>query len=379
METSMVNLALTAIAQTEAFQIQHVMRYHRFVPRLYNLCKSIGMKKGKIMPSRAFCSDESQGFPVTILAKHFGTFPFNHGHLAGIVATERHGPHSDHGHDVVILQASHVGYDPDRNRFGLFRRLQNENHRETPTCAKISYVLEYYMAQYQFAKDNITFSRQDEQQVVTIDHHLLDNDRSEGLVLDLDFMLARHEDRSYKLLGAQSTSKSFASSAAFTRFMDSRDPNATQLPAELFSFRHSLGTGIEDQLERNLLPVMPQILSAPAPMLAAAKANTQVEFDRTYRSLVAEPSYQGKALVFVSGINIDISPREDQLFPMTLFVPWAAYIQPRGAASYKLEQEELVERLMAQSTDNPEQVDLERAVHAMEEKDELALERRFED
>ena len=52
------------------------MRYSEFVPRFYNLSKSLGFTEGKIMPSRAFCSDESQGYPIILIAKHFGTFPF---------------------------------------------------------------------------------------------------------------------------------------------------------------------------------------------------------------------------------------------------------------------------------------------------------------
>jgi hypothetical protein len=40
------------------------------VPRLYNLCKSLGFEAGNIMPSRAFFSDESQGYPIILIAKH---------------------------------------------------------------------------------------------------------------------------------------------------------------------------------------------------------------------------------------------------------------------------------------------------------------------
>ncbi|MCI5150357.1 MAG: hypothetical protein D3916_13390, partial [Candidatus Electrothrix sp. MAN1_4] len=86
--------------------------YAEFVPRLYNLCMTLGFRKDKIMPSRAFCSDENQGWPIILLTKHFGTFPFNHGRVGGIVATDRHGPHAHHGEDSVIVQASHGGYDP---------------------------------------------------------------------------------------------------------------------------------------------------------------------------------------------------------------------------------------------------------------------------
>ena len=69
-----------------AFHMSEVaMRYSQFIPRLYNLAISLGFERGKIMPSRAFCSDESQGYPIILMAKHFGTFPFNHGLVGGVV------------------------------------------------------------------------------------------------------------------------------------------------------------------------------------------------------------------------------------------------------------------------------------------------------
>ena len=79
----------------EAYRLEgRMMRYSQFVPRLYNLCKALGFEPGRILPSRAFCSDESQGYPTILITKHFGTFPFNHGRVGGIVATDRHGPHA---------------------------------------------------------------------------------------------------------------------------------------------------------------------------------------------------------------------------------------------------------------------------------------------
>ena len=44
----------------------HAMRYSQFVPRLYNYCLSLGFRRERMMPSRAFCSDESQGYPVIL-------------------------------------------------------------------------------------------------------------------------------------------------------------------------------------------------------------------------------------------------------------------------------------------------------------------------
>jgi hypothetical protein len=54
------------------------IRYSQFVPRLYNFCLSLGFQRNRMMPSRAFCSDESQGYPTILVAQHFGTFPFDH-------------------------------------------------------------------------------------------------------------------------------------------------------------------------------------------------------------------------------------------------------------------------------------------------------------
>ena len=96
--------------------------YAEFVPKLYNLCMTLGFRKGLIMPSRAFCSDENQGWPIILLTKHFGTFPFNHGRVGGIVAIDRHGPHAHHGEDSVIVQASHVGYNPETSTYGTCTR-----------------------------------------------------------------------------------------------------------------------------------------------------------------------------------------------------------------------------------------------------------------
>src|ERR1700759_5390489 len=82
----------------ENFRIgPYAMRYSVFVPRLYNLCRSLGFERNRMLPSRAFCSDESQGYPVIFIAQHFGTFPFDHGRVGGKVAINRHGPYANHG------------------------------------------------------------------------------------------------------------------------------------------------------------------------------------------------------------------------------------------------------------------------------------------
>ena len=108
---------------------------------------------------------------------------------------------------------------------------------------------------------------------------------------------------------------------------------------------------------------MPWIVSSKFPLLTAAQANTQAEFDRTYRTMVNNQEYNGKRVVFISGLNIDISPHETQEFPSTTFVPWAAFVHEKNGHYTVLEQEDIVNRLFEQSESNQNEVDLEAAIH----------------
>ena len=126
-------------------------------------------------------------------------------------------------------------------------------------------------------------------------------------------------------------------------------------------------------LNRNLINAMPNIICSQTPELSAAQVNTQLEFDRTFRTIVKEKAYHGKKIVFISGIHIDISPREDQLFPLTKFVPWAAYIQTENGEGHTIEQEELFNILSTQSTENPHKIDLTAAIHTMENEPEISF------
>ena len=100
----------------------------------------------------------------------------------------------------------------------------------------------------------------------------------------------------------------------------------------------------------------------------------QVEFDRTYRSIRREPAYREKNLLFISGINIDFSPRGELAFPLTKFVPWAAYVRLRDGRSFHLEQDELTDTLRKQSTDNPERTSFDYAIHDTHDAEEVTIE-----
>ena len=364
------------------FHLDNMMRYSLFVPRLYNMCKTLGFEAGKIMPSRAFCSDESQGFPIILITKHFGTFPFNHGRVGGIVATGRHGPHAEHGKDLVIIQASHVGYDPDTRSFGTYRRLQTETHESSDSCGKIGNVLTWYLDEYAFARENIFLEKSGGDFIITIDNLLLNEKRPNGLFLDLDRMIKKYGDSNLRPVKTQSTSRSYIASKELVDLLPEelwpsgeRVKIGEQLSPELFMFKRDIDANIEDSghLEQNLINPMPWIVTSPSPLLVAAQVNTQAEFDRAFRTIVKEKSYRDKRIVFISCLNIDISPQAGQVFPLTKCVPWAAYIQDNNGNHYTLEQAELTARLNEQSTGNPEQINLEDAIQEMAGAEEVQI------
>mgnify|MGYP001301425281 CR=1 FL=1 len=366
------------------FQVAGMMlRYSTFIPRLYNLCRSLGFESGKIMPSRAFCSDESQGYPIILITKHFGVFPFNHGQVGGIVATDRHAPHAEHGRDMVIIHASHVGYDPESRIFGTYRRLQSEDRHLTANCGKIEAVLRWYQDEYAFARDNIVLERHGEDYLITIDNQLLRENRDEGLFLNLERLAAPAAGGEFRPVRCLSTAKSLIAAPELRRLMEQndwadgrREPIGGWLLPEFFRFKRDVQGDLEGRshLEQNLFDPMAWIVTSPHPLLTAAQVNTQVEFDRTFRTIVREHGYQGKRVVYISGLNIDISPQVGQRFPLTKFVPWAAFVQQPDGSHGTLEQIELLALLRGQPSENPDQIDLEASIHQMEQTQEVHVE-----
>jgi hypothetical protein len=362
----------------EHFRIgPYAMRYSQFVPRLYNLCRSLGFERERMMPSRAFCSDESQGYPVILIAQHFGTFPFDHGRVGGKVAINRHGPYAHHGEDLVIIQASHVGYDADAKRFGVYQRHRTDGRAFGDNCGKLCAVLHWYQEEYRHAREQVLCGALDGEAAVIVDNQYLDERRGEGLFLNLDLMVDR-ADGPTKVL---STAKVFRPSAALKQrlpaatWQNTPRPIDANLAADLFSFRKASATDIEghDILEVALSPAMPTLVTSVNPALDAARFTTQVEFDRTYRSILREGHgcYRDKNLLLVSGVNIDISPREGFPFPLIKFVPWAAYGSLRDGKSFVWEQAEISDVLRRQSAENPDRLSFDASIKRMADAEEI--------
>jgi hypothetical protein len=120
-------------------------------------------------------------------------------------------------------------------------------------------------------------------------------------------------------------------------------------------------------MEMNLIYPMPWIVTSPWPALTAAQINTQVEFDRTLRTLAHAQSFRGKCLFCIAGLNIDVSPQPGEIFPTTKFVPWAAFLRDREGEKRILEQAELVTQLRQQERQNPDEIELDTAIRDMAE------------
>jgi hypothetical protein len=356
--------------------------YAEFVPRLYNLCISLGFSKGFIMPSRAFCSDENQGLPIILITKHFGTFPFNHGRVGGVIATDRHGPHATHGEDLVIIQASHVGYDPANSTYGYCKRPKMRGDYISSSCGRISEAIQPFLQRYQFAKQRIFLHRADTGEcLITVKDSFIDftsKPVSNGLVLRLHDIVRISADNRIVPVATHATSHTYEVSEDFRKRVNSTNYNwktgvgeaiNEHLSADLFFFREDINE-TEDSvvLERNLIEFMPAIVTHKSPPLKAAEINVQREFARTVESIRRGTEYQGKNLLYVAGLNVDIAAF-DSYPETTYFIPWAAHIQLKNPGSdeyiHPLEQQQLFAKLMKQSSINKDQVDLKGEIGRM--------------
>jgi len=356
--------------------------YPEFVPKLYNFCMELGFRKNYIIPSRAFCSDENQGLPIILLTKHFGTFPFNHGRVGGMLAVDRHGPHSQHGDDLVIVQASHVGYDPDTGEYGTYHRPQLSGNDLCVSCGKLTHVITPYLKRYHFAR-NRTFLHRDENGrcLITTKNSLIDfgsHPVEQGLVLKLSNIVDEDEQGIIRPVTSASTTQTYEVSEQFKKRLDDAgyewkggrgESIGKWLTADLFYFKvdfHETDDSI--MLEKNLVEFMPDIVSAKYPPLRAAKTNIQLEFARVVESIRRGEEYRGRNLLYIAGLNIDISERGGYP-PTNYFVPWAAHVQLENGTppeySHPIEQTDLFAKLMEQSADNKDQADLKENIKRM--------------
>jgi hypothetical protein len=235
--------------------------------------------------------------------------------------------------------------------------------------------MRWHQEEYRHAREQVLCGTLEGEPAVILDNQYLDEGRNEGLFLNLDMMVDR-TDGPAKML---STAKVFRPSGAMKRrlpaatWQDTPRPIGEKLAADLFSFRRPPAADIEghDILEEALQPTMPTLVTSANPALDAARYHTQVEFDRIYRSILRADCYRNKNLLFISGVNIDVSPREAFPFPLIKFVPWAAYGSLRDGRSFVWEQEQVCEALRRQPAENPDRLSFDASIKRMADAEEI--------
>jgi hypothetical protein len=236
-------------------------------------------------------------------------------------------------------------------------------------------VLHWYQEEYRHAREQMLCGALDGEPVVIVDNQYLDNRRGEGLFLNLELLVDRADNPTNVL----STAKVFRPSEALklrlpaSIWKEAPRPIGENLAADLFSFHRPPAADVEghDILEAALQPAMPVLVTSASPALDTARYHTQVEFDRTYRSILRADCYRNKNLLFISGVNIDISPREAFPFPLIKFVPWAAYGSLRDGKSFVWEQAEISHALRQQSAENPDRLSFDASIKRMADADEI--------
>jgi hypothetical protein len=303
--------------------------------------------------------------------------------VGATVSMSSHEAFAAHGQDLVIILASHVGYDPETFEFGMCKRWLTADESHSTNCGKIAGTLAWcikpffllvsfchafsrYIEELRVARSGIFFFSRGESILIKLDNQLCDASRHEGIILRLEGLIKNQS----RPLAVCSTSQVFAASDSLSERLL---PFATEAPQPIgehltwshFFFRKAIAANVDgpDQLSANLFPLIPQIICSAHPMLSAAKVNTMKEFERLYRSCLRADCFRRRNLLVVSGLNIDLHNQEQRNpFPGTQFVPWAAFHQRANGEQRIIEQKELHEALMAQNLENPHAVDLEKAI-----------------
>ena len=363
------------------------LEYSDFAPQLYNLViNEFKFRKNRTIVSRAFCSDENQGGATLHLSKNFGVFPFNHGRVGATVALDRNGPFSHHGQDLVIVSASHVGFDEENHIFGTYRR--PHCGLETFDCGMIVGTIADYLKEYEVAQNTIKLVTEGNDYYVIIKTQLIHNINHMGdpyeigelprLLLKMNRIVKSIEPVEGVISGQKFlASESFIERTGKTRWSSGKgSPIGEALTAELFGFRQIPEHYIKNVAIENLQKFMNYIVASKYPALTAAVIQCQEEYSRTVRSIQVDPAFCGRDVFYVAGVNIDQSPKPEQIvpFPNIEFVPYAALFKKNNGQTFMFDQSEVLELLKSQPTINGDAISINDALKSIEKDDILKIE-----
>ena len=132
---------------------------------------------------------------------------------------------------------------------------------ETSNCGKICGLLDWYLHEYEFARENIYLREEGGEKQIVIDNQLLHSEREQGLLLKLDRLVRTDAGDNPAAKECLSTSKIFDASPELIRYIGdyewkpgTGEPIGKRLNPDLFFFRRQISHHPEgrDHLEKNL-------------------------------------------------------------------------------------------------------------------------------
>ena len=344
--------------------------YQELAPRLYNMAQGLGLPAKRIHLASALCADEEQGYIQLLLTKHFGVFPTDLAHSDGTLNRRALLQLAAVAGDIVIVQASHVGYSPKRPGYSRCSRVDSGIDTQLSCCLSVSRGLEWYSREYRFAQRQIRVRRGEQGFQVIIDNELLDQQRNHGLFLNLAQLIAS-DDQGGILppIAMRSTSQVFAAGEALSARLSADEVDGdeqvigTRLGPSQFCYHPPPpGEDIQGRIMTNLADDIQQIVTADNPMVCAAQANLLAEFDHNCRFILKQEAFNGRRIIYLAGLNLDIVGDQGLHFPRSRFIPWAVYIQKGDNHNHVLEQEQTLAELRRHSSDNPDQLNIDAAI-----------------
>jgi len=294
--------------------------------------------------------------------------------------------------------------------------MQTPDDHVSTSCGMVAGTLAWYLDKYNDAKKRVRIVQAGKQDIrVRIPIDLLDGDRKDGLILNLnsiakgdpigrnnayqefavssvlantlarvDFFkeAAAKKAEAAKAAGAEEAAKKaappkppsaaesvgFKAPPAVAGLVDEglSAPIGALLTADTFTFRRATVDRGEPGyfLERHILKNIGEIVTSSAPYLTAALAASQLEFERTCRTLIGNPLYKGKKVLYMSGVNVDMSPsaKSTNALGDTKFLPVASLFIDSNGEPFTMQAEALYRALDKQPTKNPKAIDLEEAL-----------------
>lgn len=296
----------------------------------------------RTIPVKIECPDESQGLKIPYFIATFGTAPFVGRSVGAELDRSSIVPACHHAKNQVFVMGSHTGFDHQERKFGRLYREREGGF--SPCCGKLGGVIAPYMAEYEYAKNNIQIFRRDGKVFLEIPNRLLGVHSSiepHPVKVQLCFSLVRDGAGAEALVTSDKPrSVIFEIHPEQLRKLEERKRRISEEPAPLgdeldpgcFEFLWVAPSPFPDDLTRRLHPLMHRIVSSRdyPPMVTIANVNTWIEFNRFIDAVHALPDVIPNGIFALSGLTVDLYFEERDYRYSNVYYPQYAFFKPAG-------------------------------------------------